>query len=79
MNAAAFAADLPVRAAARIGGSLCPLRVPSEWRAQEKPPISEPDHDIGPGSGEDQGDDEDDDDEDEDDEGDEDAAGVSSR
>ena len=68
MNGTVLAADLPVCTNVRTGGSRSWSRMLSEWGAQEKPPIGEPDHDIGPGPGEDDEDDEDEEDDDEDDE-----------
>lgn len=70
MNGTVLAADLPMRSIVPSGGWRSSLSAPGERRAQEKPPIGEPDHDIGPGPGED---DEDDDDDDEDEDDDEDA------
>jgi len=67
MNDAEFAAELPARVTLRVGGSRLSLQVLAERRAQEKPPIGEPDHEVGPGPGEDDEDDDDEDDEDDED------------
>jgi hypothetical protein len=60
VNGTVLAADLPLRATARIGDSRSSLRVLSEWGAQEKPPIDEPHHDVGPSPCDDDKDDDED-------------------
>lgn len=68
MNNAVLDPEPTVRATVRIGGSQASLLLPDQWRAQEKPPIGEPDQDVGPGPGDDEEDDDDDDEDDDEDE-----------